>query len=151
MSIRFETNVAINRPIDDVFEYVTAVENNAEWEPRMVESPPADDEMDVGTRWRPVVEGLFGNSETTMECIEYDRPTKFGYTTPSGMMGGRLKTAEAIYTFTQDSDRTRVGWSGTIEVSGFLWVLKPLLARSLRSDVETSLQNLKAELETGDD
>lgn len=86
LSIQFETSVDINRPVEEVFEYVTAVENNAEWEPRMVESPPADDDMGVGTTWQPVLEGLFGDSETSMECIEYDPPSKFRYTTSTGIM-----------------------------------------------------------------
>lgn len=85
-----------------------------------------------------------------MEYIEYNPPTTFGYTTPSGMIGGRLKTAEAIYTFTREGDRTRVVWSGTIEVSGLLRLLQPLLARSLRSDVDTSLENLKTQLEASE-
>lgn len=147
MSIQLESSTEIDRPVEEVFEYVSSVENNAEWEPRVVESPPAEGEMGLGTTWRPVVEGLTGPAETTMECIAYDPPTRFGYTTPTGMMGGRLKTVEAIYTFTGDGDRTRVEWSGTIEVSGVLRLLEPLLARSLRSDVDTSLRNLQTQLE----
>jgi carbon monoxide dehydrogenase subunit G len=147
MSIQPETSTEIERPVEEVFDYVTSVEHNVEWEPRVVESPPAEGEMGVGTTWHPVVEGLRGTSETTMKCIEYDPPTSFGYTTPAGMMGGRLKTEEALYTFTQEGDRTRVEWSGTIEVSGLLPLLQPVLARSLRSDLNTSLENLKTQLE----
>lgn len=151
MSIQLATSMEIDRPVEAVFEYVTSVENNAEWEPRVVESPPADGEMDVGTTWHPVVEGLVGESETTMECIAYDPPNEFGYTTPAGMMGGRLKTAEAIYTFTRDGDGTRVDWSGTIELNGLIRLLRPILSRSLRGDVQTSLENLKSILETADE
>lgn len=151
MGIQIDTSTEIDRPVDEVFEYVTAVENNAEWEPRMVESPPADGEMAVGTTWHPEIEGLRGTEETTMECIAYDPPTKFGYTTPVGMMGGRLTTEEAMFTFSESGDSTRLDWSGTIEVSGFLRLLQPVLARMLRSDVDTSLENLKSVLESGED
>lgn len=151
MSIHLDTSTEIDRSVEEVFEYVTSVENNAEWEPRMVESPPADGEMGVGTTWRPEIEGLRGTEETTMECIAYDPPTKFGYATPDGMMGGRLKTKQAIYTFSQDGDRTRVDWSGIIEVHGLLRLLTPVLSRNLRSDVDTSLTNLKSVLESDND
>lgn len=147
MTLELETSTEIERPIDAVFDYVTAVENNEEWEPRAVESPPPDEEMDVGTTWHMVVEGLTDTAETTMECIEYDPPNRFGYTTPSGMMGGRLKTKEAIYTFSEQGDRTRVEWSGTIELNGFMRLLAPVVSRALGSDVATSLENLKRELE----
>lgn len=35
MSIELETSTEIDRPVEEVFEFVTAVENNVEWEPRM--------------------------------------------------------------------------------------------------------------------
>lgn len=137
MSIELDTSTEIDRPIEEVFEYVTTVENNDEWEPRVVDCPPADGEMGVGTTWRPEIEGLVGTSETTMECIAYEPPTKFGYTTP-------------IFGFSRTGDRTRVDWSGVIEMNGLLGLLKPLLARNLRSDVDTSLENLNTQLEASD-
>lgn len=151
MSIQLDLRTDIDRPVKEVFEFVTSVENDKEWHPRVVESPPVNGEMRVGTTWRPVAEGLVGTSEMTLECIEYEPPSRFGYRTPTGMLGGRLKTTKAEYTFTQNGDGTRLLWSATIEVSGLLRLLKPLLARMVREDVETSFTELKSLLETGDE
>lgn len=94
MSFEINGSRTIDRPIEDVFEYVTTVENNEEWERRMVKSPAPDGEMAVETTWQAVVEGLTGNAEITMERIEYDPPTTFGHTIPYGMMGAESRPRE---------------------------------------------------------
>lgn len=151
MSIQLDLTTGIDCPVEEVFEFVTTVENDEQWHPRVVHSPPVDGTMEPGATWRPEAEGLVGTSELTLECTEYDPPSKFGYRTPSGMMGGRLKTTAAEYTFTENGDGTQLQWSATIEVNGVLRLLTPLLARMVRNDVETSLTDLKSLLESAEE
>lgn len=142
MSIQFDHSTVIERSVEDVFEFVTTPENDAQWKPRVVEADPADGEMGVGTTWRQVVKAPLGGTETVDECIEYEPPSRFGYRSASGSI-----PVEAGYTFAPDGDGTRLTYAGTIEMRGLLWVVQPLLARTIRKDVEVSLAGLNSLLE----
>lgn len=147
MSIEFEVSTKINRPAEDVFDYLTNPENVVEWNSQAVEVPPVEEDMDVGTTWRPLVNGLVGTSELPMECTTYEPPNRFGYRTTTGLLGDRIQNTGAEYTCTPQGDQTRLAWSGTIETYGFAKLLQPLLSRVLRKDVETSLEKVKSVME----
>lgn len=150
MPIEFEVSTTIDRPAEDVFDYLTDPENVVEWNSQAIEVPPVEEEMDVGTTWRPVVKGILGTSELPMECTAYEPPTRFGYRTTSGLLGDRVRNTGAEYTCTPDDEQTRLAWSGTIETHGFTKLLQPVLSRMLRSDVEGSLEKVKAAMEQPD-
>lgn len=142
MSIQFDHSTVIDRPIEDVFKFVTTPEHDAQWKPRVVEADPANREMGVGTTWRQVVKAPLGRAETVDECTEYEPPSRFGYRSTSGSI-----PVEAGYTFTPDGHVSRLRYTGTIEVSGLLRLMQPLLARTIRKDVAASLAGLKSLLE----
>lgn len=144
MSIEFEVSTNVDRPAEDVFEYLTDPANVVEWNSQGVEVPPVDEEMGVGTTWRPVVNGLVGTSDLPMECTAYEPPTRFGYRTTTGFLGGRVQNTGAEYTCTSQGEQTRLAWSGYIETNGFAKVLEPLLTRMLRKDVQSSLGTVKS-------
>lgn len=150
MSIEFEVSTNVNRSAEDVFEYLTDPANVVEWNSQAVEVPPVEEEMGVGTTWRPVVKGLVGTSELPMECTAYEPPSRFGYRTTTGLLGGRVQNTGAEYTCTPQGEQTRLAWSGTIETKGFAKLLEPLLSRMLRKDVESSLENVKSVMERND-
>lgn len=150
MSIQLDVRTEIDRPIEEVFEFVTAVENDEKWHPRVVESTPVNGEMTEGATWQEISEGMMGTNEIVMECIEYDPPNRFGYRTPEGFFGGRVKTTQATYTFTRNGNGTHVEWTGTFDVSGVLRFFRPILARMARKDLETSFEELESQLEGPD-
>lgn len=150
MGFEFEVSTAVDRSPEVVFDYLTDPENVVEWNSQAVEMPPVDEDMGIGTTWRPVVKGVLGTSELPMECTTYEPPTRFGYRTTTGLLGDRVRNTGSEYTCTPDGDRTRVAWSGTIETSGFARLLDPLLYRLLRKDVESSLGRVKAVMERRD-
>lgn len=133
-----------------MFEYITDPANVVEWNSQAVEVPPVDEEMGVGTTWRPVVKCLVGTSELLMECTAYEAPSRFGYRTTTGLIGDRVKNTGAEYTCTPQGEQTRLAWSGSIETNGFAKLLEPLLSRMLRNDVESSLRTVKSVMEETD-
>lgn len=151
MTIEFKVSTMIDRPAEDVFDYLTDPENVVEWNSQAIEVPPVDEKMGVGTTWRPVVKGILGTSELPMECTTYEPPTRFGYRTTRGLLGDRVHNTGAEYTCRPDGEQTRLSWSGTIETHGFTKLLQPLLSRMLRSDVEGSLEKVKAAMEQSDE
>lgn len=147
MTIEFEVRTVVDRPAEAVFEYLTDPANVVEWNSQAVEMPPVEEEMGVGTTWRPVVAGLVGTSELPMECTVYEPPTRFGYRTRTGLLGNRVQNTGAEYTCTPQGDQTRLAWAGTIETRGAARLLEPLLSRMLRKDVESSLETVKSVME----
>ena len=147
MTVTFEVSTTVNSSPEDVFEYLTDPANVVEWNSQAIEVPPVDDDMGVGTTWRPVVKGIFGSSELPMECTVYEPPHRFGYRTTAGLVGDRVQNTGAEYTCTPLGDQTRLAWSGTIETHGVAKILEPLLSRMLRKDVESSLERVKSEVE----
>lgn len=149
MSIQYEVTTEIDRPHKEVFEYVTSPENDGEWIPSVSRAIPPDEEMGVGTTWRRLVEMPFGTNEITIECTEYDPPTRFAYRSPDGLMGGRLRNS-ADARFSGQGDRTHLSFSPTIEVRGFLRLFTPLIRRMTQQETTSSLEQLRSELESLD-
>lgn len=150
MSFEFEVSTNVNCPPEDVFEYLTDPANVVEWNSQAVEVPPVEEEMGVGTTWRPVVKGVIGTSELPMECTVYEPPSRFGYRTTTGLLGDRVHNTGAEYTCTSQGEQTRLAWSGSIETNGIAKLLEPLLSRMLRKDVESSLEKVKSAMEQND-
>jgi uncharacterized protein YndB with AHSA1/START domain len=147
MTVEFEVSTDVNRPPEDVFEYLTDPANVVEWNSQAIEVPPVEEDMDVGTTWRPVVKGITGPSELPMECTVYEPPNRFGYRTTTGLLGDRVHNTGAEYSCTPQGDQTRLAWAGTIETKGVAKLLEPVLARMLRKDVESSLEKVKRVME----
>lgn len=151
MAIEFEVQEQIDRPIEGVFEYVSTVENEPEWHPAITESTQIDDEMEEGTRWTETYDTPFGTTELHEECIVFEPPNRFGYETTNGLFGGRVRTTESIFHFSEDGDGTRVTISGMTQVQGVLRLLQPLFGRMIRSELEGQLSELKSTLEESAD
>lgn len=147
MTVEFEVSTSVDRPPEDVFEYLTDPANVVEWNSQAIEVPPVEEDMGVGTTWRPEVKGIFGTSELPMECTVYDPPNRFGYRTTTGLLGDRVQNTGAEYTCMPLGEQTRLAWSGTIETKGVARLLEPLLSRMLRKDVESSLETVKSVME----
>ena len=147
MAIEFEVQEEIDRPVEGVFEYVSTVENEPEWHPAITESTQIDDEMAEGARWKETYDTPFGITELHEECIAFESPNRFGYETTNGLFGGRVRTTESIFHFSEDDAGTRVTISGETQVQGVLRLLEPVFGRMVRSDLEDQLAELKSTLE----
>lgn len=141
MAVELEYSVTIARPIEDVFDYVTTHENDEEWKSIVVDAPPTDEEMAEGTTWQLEINMLGMTSVLENECTEYERPYRFGYRNDGSV------ATEGLYLFEEKGEETRVTWEGTTEFTGFMRLLKPIIARSMADEIETNMSELKAVME----
>lgn len=141
MSLELEFSKEIDRPIEEVFDYVIEPENDEEWKPLVINAPPADEEMAVGTTWRLEIESIIGTTELENECIEFERPTRFGYRNEGSV------ATEGLYTFEEVEGRTLVTWTGTSTFKGLMRLAKPLVGRMMRNEIQNSMDELKSVLE----
>lgn len=147
MAIQFEAHERINRPVVEVFEYVSTWENAEQWHPSISEITPMDDALGEGSRWSETWETTVGTTEDYEECIGYDPPNRFGLETENGLLDGRIRTSELMFDFSEDGDGTRVTISGTTQVNGILSLLQPLFGPMFGDAVEGHLAGLKSTLE----
>jgi uncharacterized protein YndB with AHSA1/START domain len=141
--VKVEKSVVINRPIEEVFAYVTNPDNVAEWAGPVTEAKQTSEgPVGVGTTSTRVTEFLGRRSESIYEVTEYEPNRKFAEKTTSGT----LQTAEII-TFESADGGTKVTIGGEVEATGFGKIAEPVFARMAKRQLDTDISNLKDLLE----
>lgn len=140
---RLEHSVVINRPIEQVFEYVTNIENAPKWKSRLLEiKRTSEGPVGVGTTQTSVGHFLMWRPQTNVEITEYAPNRKVGFKTTSGPV-----SAMGEFTFESVEGGTRVTLVAGMKPTGFLKLLGPILARWPQSHLETECAKLKELLE----
>ena len=141
--IRIETSVVINRPIDDVFEFVSDVENNPLWQASVVEGKQTSPgSLGVGTTIM-TTSRYFGLRLTTdWEVVEYEPHKK--YVARSGSGRGQAKGA---WSFEPVAEGTRIALEAEMGLSGLLRIIEPILKIIGQRETEDEFDTLKELLE----
>jgi uncharacterized protein YndB with AHSA1/START domain len=135
--------VVINRPIAEVFAYVTDLNTHTQWQAGIVEAAQTSKgPTGVGSTYRYVMQLAGQRLDTAGEVTEYEPNRKYSFKATSGpipLQGG--------FTFEATAGGTQVRMSAEGEPGGFFKLATPLLNSMTRRQLETSLSNLKDILE----
>jgi len=140
---KIERSIVIDRPVEEVWEFVHDTANNVLWQTTLAESEKlTEGPMDVGTRVREVRHFLGLRIESTWEMTEYE-PTRRsairGISGPIPLSGSyRLEEADA---------GTKLTVSGELDAHGFFKLAEPIFARITGRELEANLGHLKDLLE----
>lgn len=140
---RVDTSVFMNRPVDEVFAFVTDLQNGKMWQAGFVESRlMSEGPIGVGTKFQDVREFLGRRFQSTGEIIEYQPSNKFGLRLTSGPVPftGR-------FTFESVEDGTRLIFVGEGEPGWFFKLLEPLVVYGFRRQLQENFATLKEFLE----
>lgn len=145
--MKLQHSVVINRPIEQVFAFVTDLGNEKRWQPE-IESIEftSDGPMGVGTTFRETRRTFGRRYEWHFEVTQFEPNKIFCIQTLSGAtpyQGCRL--------FEPAPGGTRVTEQGELQTTGLLKLLDPLMARLSRKPLKAAYDNLKALLETQPD
>jgi uncharacterized protein YndB with AHSA1/START domain len=144
--IHVELTVVVDRPVEEVFAYVTDPAKLAEWQPNVISvSKQTDGPMGAGTRLREVRRAPFGRSvEALVEVAEYEENRRFDLRIVSGPLpiDGRNE-------FRPADGGTRIDFVAEGRISGPLRLAEPILARALRRQFAGYYERLKESLEPG--
>ena len=142
--------VVINKPVEDVFSFITNVENNDRWVDGASETKLIDDE---GVRIGSAFEGKYTSSGKThdigYEVVSFSPPDRFG-----------VKSTHGPFPFENWLDLKDLGSkteiSNTIDAGSDHWMtsilfilFKPIIRRQMSKQMEKELLNLKSLLESG--
>ena len=141
--IHIKGDIVIDRPVEDVFDYVADECNEPTYNSEMrFAEKISDGAIGVGTHYRAEVVSGGRPVPMVIEFIEYERPRRLvSKTTMSAMDIGYTLTFEPV------PEGTRMGWSGEIEPHGMLKLMGPLVGWMGRRQERRIWTGLKSLLE----
>ena len=136
--ITVNSQVTINRPPLEVYDFVRDQENAPQWLSGWLETRPTNDTEGVGYTWIDMVE-MFGRPvETEFELTSLEPGQEIAFKSIGGSfpISGR-------YSFAPDGDGTAVTFDLTGQPGGFFKLAEPLLGRMIQRQWDTNVANLK--------
>ena len=145
--MRVEESIEINRPLEEVFDYMANPQNLPEWTGPAVEvgdvHKSTSDQFQEGDTFTLVTKFLGRRFETPYERTSYE-PNRH-YTDRA--TGGPVSNQEWRYTFEELAGGTRLTRTAEGEPGGFFKLADPIIERALKRQVRTDLETLKDVLE----
>jgi carbon monoxide dehydrogenase subunit G len=140
---KIERSIVIERPVEEVWEFVHDPANDLLWQTTLTESEElTEGPMRVGTRVREVRRFLGVRIETAWEVTEYEPTTRSGIRATSGPIpfsGG--------YRLESTGSGTSFNVQGELDAHGVFKLAEPVFARIAGRELETNLAHLKDLLE----
>jgi uncharacterized membrane protein len=141
--IQYEKTITINRPIEAVFTYVSNLQNGAEWQGSLVEvHRKTDGPLGVGSRFSSVRKFMGRKVESEVEFIGYELNKKIVFKSISGP-----SPFEQSFVFEPVSGGTTLTALFKLETSGWMGLVEPLIASSIKREMEANFSELKVKLE----
>ncbi len=140
--IEFETSVRIDRPAEEVFDYVSNAENFPAWNSAVQSVRRTSGEGDVGSTYLMERDLPSGRAENGLEILARTRPTEFALKTTSGPTPFTYR-----YRFVAADGATEVQLAAEVELGGLAGALGPLASRAVKRGVDANFASLKGILE----
>ena len=138
--IRIETRIVINRPVKEVFAFLSNFENWPKWSPGLLENKKTSDgPISRGTTWRGVSNVLGQRVESEAEVIEFEPNRKITWK----YKPGPIQQAWGQTRFERVEGGTRVDLTLEGESGGFMKLAEPVFANLAKRQFEAGLANLK--------
>jgi uncharacterized protein YndB with AHSA1/START domain len=139
-----EKIITINRPVAEVFAYVSDLPRGPEWQPGLVEVRRITEGPDgVGTQYNGVRKFMGRRMESVIEYTTYELNKKLVFKSISGN-----SPLVQSFLFEPTAEGTKLTARLEIQTSGLMGLAEPLIASSLKHDVDTNYAILKNLLET---
>jgi uncharacterized protein YndB with AHSA1/START domain len=136
--ITFETDVRIERSIEEVFAYVSNPGNFPHWNSAV----KAVRERGPGSTYVMERRLPSGRAVNELTIVALDRPTEFAIRTTSGPTPFSYS-----YRFSAENGETVVRLEGEVELDGVASLLPQLARRAVKKGVDDNFATLKAILE----
>jgi carbon monoxide dehydrogenase subunit G len=144
--ISFDNSLFINRPQQEVFDFLSNPANDAQWQSSTEvsewtsEGPPG-----VGSTQRSVIKFLGRKIDSTLEVTIWDPPQQFGFKVISGPV-----PFEGTVNLESKENGTQLTQTVQAEPGGFFKIAEGLVGKQIKKSVETDLDALKLVLEAGE-
>jgi uncharacterized protein YndB with AHSA1/START domain len=141
----FTNTVSIDRPAEEVFRFVSDLENVPQWNYAVIETRKSSDgPVNVGTTYRQV-RSAPTRSEEDLRVSEFEPTRRFAVQGDLGPFVGTL-----TYEFENVDGRTRLTNTASLEARGLMRIASPIASGRIREAVAANLGVLKQLLEHRD-
>ena len=141
--VRVEGEIVIDRPAEEVFDFVADERNEPRYNPKMRRAEQiSEGPIGAGTRYRAELVSMGRTIEMDIEFTGYERPRRLASSTHMSWMD-----TQGGLTFDPVPEGTRMRWTWDLEPHGMLKVIGPLVARMGRRQELTIWAGLKHLLE----
>ena len=144
--VRIEGQIDIDRPVEEVFDFVADERNEPRYNPRMRRADKiSEGAIGVGTRYRAETASMGRAVPMVIEVTEYERPRRLASMT-------HMSSMDIGYTLTFEPvpEGTRMRWAGDLAPHGILKVMGQLVALMGRRQEQRIWTGLKQFLEAGE-
>ncbi len=139
-----EKIITINRPVEEVFAYISDLPSGPEWQPGLVEVRRITEGPEgVGTQYNGVRKFMGRRMESVIEYTTYELNKKLVFKSISGN-----SPLVQSFLFEPTAEGTKLTARLELQTSGLMGLAEPLIASSLKRDVDANYNNLKHILET---
>lgn len=138
-----EHSVTIDKPVDEVFDFIADGSNNASWRATVLDVERAGGAGGPGATWRQGIKGPGGRRVAAdYRITRWERPVALGFEVTAGPA-----RPTGLYTLTSRGPaRTEVTFALDLQPRGLMRLMAPVISKQVKQEV-ASLDNLKAVLE----
>ena len=145
MADRFTTTVVIDRPIEEVFDFLADGTNDPKFSPRVLEiRKTTDGPPGVGTVYASTVKDAGMKTKREFRLTEFERPSRIRWTETSKNI---ITVPEGGYDFTPEGSGTRLSFYNRFEAHGLGTLIAPLALRSAIKGADDFGRRIKAAVE----
>jgi carbon monoxide dehydrogenase subunit G len=132
--------VLVDRPAEDVFDFLADVRNEQRWNPNVVRiERPSDGPLSVGDSF----EGVYRRGgRMRFKLVQADKPSRLVF-----HGGGRQMTLAATLELERVGSATRVRMEAQIEPRGPLRLLAPLMRKPIQRQYESVTESFRQVVE----
>ena len=141
--ISLDSNKLIYRPIKEIFEFISATENDFQWQYGTLASGQITEGVArVGAFFRSIGHFMGRRMESTFEITEYEPARKYGFKSLSGPIH-----SQTLYTFEITGGATKINVSMQASAVNLLQVPEGMLEKQMKKQLKENLEMLKNILE----
>lgn len=145
MAGQFEVTTVIDRPIEEVFDFLADGTNDPKFSPRVLEiAKTTDGPPGVGTVYKSTVKDAGMKTNREFEITEFERPTRLRWAERSK---NQITATEGGYDLAPEGSGTRVTLHNVLEGHGIGKLLTPLALRAARKGADDFGRSIKAAVE----
>jgi uncharacterized membrane protein len=142
---KFEKSIMINRPQQEVFDFVTDLSNDSKWQSSIVSvERTSDGPIGAGSTWSYKLKFLGREMEAEIELTSYDSPNLARIKSIDGPV-----PFEMSYKFESNGNGTQMTFSGQTELGGFFKMAEGLVGKQFEKQMDADGAALKKLLEAG--
>ena len=140
--ITVEHTVEIERPITEVFEYLTDVGRLPEWQ-TSVSEVHVDGPLEQGARFREVREFMGRRATSTLEVTAFEPPSRFALRVVEGPIA-----YEIDHRLEDAGERTRVTFAGRGDTGRVPRLMRGMVERAVERQMRNDADALRGVLES---